>query len=304
MTEPTLNPPEISIVVASRNAGGTVFESLQAVRDQAVREGAELIVVDGSVDGSSALLSSRFPEAVLIAADPGLLVPQLWGLGIERSGAPLVALATACCIPEDGWLASLLRTVREQPRNAGWGGPIDGPAGGRPLDWAVYFSRYSAYLPPVAGREADEIPGDNAVYRRLDLEQDWSPQDGGFWETLVHRRLRARGQTLWMAPDAVMRLGPSPGARAFARDRYHHGRHFGSTRPAASPLARWLRAASAPALAPLLLFRIGRRVARHRRDWLSRYLRALPWLAVFIAAWSLGEMNGYLRGPRGPRGRG
>lgn len=298
MTDPTPALPEISIVVASRHASTTILESVQAVRDQAVREKAELIVVDASADGSAALLSSRFPEAVLIEADPHLLVPQLWRLGIERSGAPLVALSTASCVPGDGWLANLLRTVREHPRSAGWGGPIDGPAEGRSLDWAVYFSRYSAYMPPVASREADEIPGDNAVYRLLDLERVWHPRDGGFWENLVHRRLHAQGRTLWMGADAVVRLGTGPGAWAFALDRYRHGRHFGSTRPTPFRLARWLRAAAAPGLAPLLLLRIGRRVLRHRRDWLLHYLAALPWLTVFIAAWSLGEMNGYLRGRR------
>ncbi|WP_218081772.1 glycosyltransferase family protein [Anthocerotibacter panamensis] len=221
-------------------------------------------------------------------------MPQLWGLGIQQSQAGLVALTTGHCVPTPGWVEGILAWGRSEPLYAGRGGPIAGPEGRAARDWAVYFTRYSAFMPQAGqGRAAREIPGDNAVYRRADLERFWLDRQEGFWETLFHERLRQAGRGLYFAPEMQVRLGETAGAGDFWRARFRHGAHYGSTRPGTSWGGRILRIVAAPLLLPFLIARIGGRVVRQRPDWLGKFCWALPWLVIFLGAWSLGELKGY-----------
>ena len=149
-------------------------------------------------------------------------------------------------------------------------------------------------MPPVENKQTMEIAGDNAAYRKSALA-GCEYARSGFWENLVHRDLRARGWKLSLAADMRVRLGTCPSAWMFCRERYLHGRYFGSTRPGRSLLTRLVRILTAPALAPFLVLRIGSRIAMHRRDWLAKYIVTLPWLVFFVCSWSAGETIGYMQ---------
>lgn len=290
-----MNPsvPELSVVVAVTHAGETPHACLTQLLRQAEGRPVQIIVVEASTGGAVRDVSESPARITRLQASPQCLVPQLWSLGIEHASAPIVALTIGQCVPDAHWIDAVLHAAATHAECAGFGGPIDGPEHGRWRDWAVYFSRYSAFLPPLESGPAVELAGDNAAYRKSALQACGSLA-AGFWETLVHHRLRALGWTLWLAGDMRVRLGPCPSAWLFCRERYRHGRYFGSTRPGSSLAVRVARIATAPALAPFLIARIGARVARRRRDWLFRYVLALPWLAVFVACWSAGEVAGYL----------
>jgi hypothetical protein len=59
--------------------------------------------------------------------------------------------------------------------------------------------------------------------------------------------------------------------------------------------SRWLRALSSPLIPAVLLFRIVRQV-RRKRPHGKELARSLPFLLAFLAAWTLGELIGNLRG--------
>jgi hypothetical protein len=290
--------PDISVVIGAQNARHTIVECIRQSLEAPSGPRVEVIVADGSTDGTADLVSRHFPEVALIRGSSDQLVPHLWGLAIQQASAPLVAIINAQCIPADDWLASIARLAAEHADIAGIGGPIDAPEYGSAIDWAIYFTRYSAYMPPVTAGPAAEIPGDNAVYRKAMLDRYWLDRDQGFWETLFHRQLHSAGERLYMSPDMRVRLGRSGGARQFARARFRHGRHYGATRPASSAPMRIARVLAAPVLMPLLQARIGRRVMRQRRDLMRAYLLALPWSTAFLSSWACGEINGYLAGRR------
>ncbi len=281
------------MVVATTHGGPTVHECLARLARQAEGRRVEIIVVDGSTDASVRIGSDDSSHIRLVNANPDWLVPQLWSLGIQEARGPIVALTIGQCLPDANWIESILRAAAADDRCAGFGGSIDGPHQGRWRDWAMYFSRYSAYLPPVGNTLTAEIAGDNAAYRMTALN-DCAEARSGFWENLIHHHLRSRGWTLRLATDMRVQLGPCPSAWRFCRERYRHGRHFASTRPGTAGPARLIRMVTAPALAPFLILRIGRRVASHRRDWLLTYLLTLPWLVAFMTSWSLGEAVGYI----------
>lgn len=284
--------PEISVVVATKYGGRTLHECVERLARQAPDRRVEIVVIDAASDRTGPALEYGSRVRVL-AVSPERLIPQLWSAGIQASSAPIVALTIGQCLPDANWIESILTMAARHDRCAGFGGSIDGPRDGRWRDWAMYFSRYSAYMPPLPDQITEEIAADNAAYRMAALE-GCEEARSGFWENLVHRHVRARGWTIMLAGDMQVELGPCPSAWGFCRERYRHGRHFASTRPGTAGPARVIRTATAPALAPFLILRIGRRVAGRRRDWIGRYLQALPWLAAFMTAWALGEAAGYL----------
>lgn len=293
-----MNPaekPEISVVIGAKDARQAIAACLSALLAQTAGQNVEIIVADGSSDGTAEVVAGQFPDVTLLHGDRRDLIPQLWGQGIAHASGHLIAILSAHCIPAGDWLANLQRLASTHDAQvAGFGGPIEGPVGGTRLDWAVYFSRYSAYMPPVTAGPVGEIAGDNAVYRRSALEVCGAEMQAGFWETLIHVCLRAEGYTLAMSPDIPVRLGPTTSAWPFLQARFWHGRHYGSTRPGLTWPGRLARFLAAPVLLPFLLLRIHRRVATHRSDWRSSFFQALPWLIVILSAWSLGESSGYL----------
>ena len=294
--------PDISVVIGAHQARSTVAHCLQSVLAQIHGLHAEIIVAAGTADGTADFVAREFPAVTLLRGSHRQLVPDLWAMGIEHARAPLVAITIAQCVPGADWVPALLRVANEYPHVAALGGPIDGPHGGSPIDWAVYFARYTAHMPGRASGDVRDVAGDNALYRREALQSAWTNRRFGFWETLVHHKLRVDGRSIRTAPTLMVQLMPASGRPGFASIRFRHGRHFASTRSLSSGAARVLRIVSTPLLPVVLLFRIGRSVWQRRRDWMGHYLRSIPWLIVFLTAWSLGEAVGYLA-PRLDDGR-
>jgi glycosyltransferase involved in cell wall biosynthesis len=289
------NPiPILSIVIGAQNVRSTITPCLQSLLSQVGDQSIEIIVVDDSSDGTTEIVASQFPTAILMRSQQQQLIPHLWGIGIKQATAPIIAITTAHCIPAPNWINNILATTDSENTAAGWGGVILPPSNLSPRDWAVYFSRYSAFMPPVNAGTVTEIAGDNAIYRKVALDLCWKQPQQGFWETLFHHELRQHGKTLYLAPTVEVCLGETQNSWDFCQSRLRHGYHYGSTRPETTWLMRLIRIGAAPMLMPFLVLRIGQRIVQHRPDWLPIYLLALPWLVIFLSAWSLGEVQGYL----------
>ncbi len=154
-------------------------------------------------------------------------------------------------------------------------------------------------MPPGSPGFIDEIPGDNAAYRRAALQECQAEIKDGFWETLVHVRLRANGQKLLWVPGMRVRLGKAGTMGSTAGLRFRHGRHYGSTRPGNTLLKRFTRLLASPLIVPTLLARIVGRVRRQHPDWTPQLLSAFPALLVLLSSWALGEVSGYLSPQKG-----
>lgn len=282
----------ISVVLAARRGGDVLRACLESLAPQIEAGRDELIVITAGAERGT--LAALAPRAVHLEAEQDALVPRLWGIGILHARAPWVALTSTDCRPADDWLAAMTRASREVPAPAAIGGPIEPPAGGRPVDWALYFARYHAFLPPGDDGPVAELAGENTVYRREPLERAWVERSDGFWEAPVNQRLMAAGETLSGRAEMRVRMLGGNRLRARAAERYRHGRHFGSNRVIGGRPERWARALSTPLLPPWLSLRIARRVARRRSDLLPRFLATLAWTLVLLGAWSAGEARGYL----------
>jgi len=321
----TAAPCAATIVVAHRERTAALARNVAAFAREAAANGGEVVVVDGSgaceaeraaaaamlaagggdggvgADGAAggaagACASAARPLIRIVPAPREALVPTLWSLGIREAAGEVVALTLATMRPEPGWLARA-RARLADGRWAAVGGAIENAPARSPVHWAVYFARYSNYVRPFAEHESDDLPGDNAAYRRDAFAPAQQLVEDAFWEPPVHDRMRRAGLRLLMDPGLVAHHHPAFGLFGFAAQRYRHGRHFGASRAAvAGAVGRAAGAARAPLVPAILMARVVRRLVARRRHRL-RFVAATPALCVFFAAWALGEAVGWLAGP-------
>lgn len=284
----------LSVVVAVQE-GAHRLEAVVGALGAGLPAGVEVLVVWPADDPVArreilALATAERPWLTPLPGPAGALVPRLWTEGLERAAAPRVALTVVHCVPMPGWLDRLLAT--DMAAWAGVGGPIDQRPGSDSLGWAIYLQRYTPFASaagPHALSSVSEIAADNALYDMGALDavrQSWSR---GFWEPTVHRALKARGARLAMDPGLGVLHDNGYTAIGFFAQRLRHGFEFGRSRSRSmSPAVAAAYAAASPTV-PLLF---GRKVlarALGLREARPHLPGALPWLAVFIGAWALGE---------------
>jgi hypothetical protein len=285
MAEPTL-----SVVVAVWRDVAGLADCLTALAEQRGELAEVLVVANVAIPES---LVHRFPWVTWMSGPDGALTPDLWGLGMAAARGEVVAITTAHFTPGPGW-ARAVRAAHARSDAPAAGGPIDPPAAGA-VNWATYLLRYNTYLAERSEGFVDDIPGDNASYKRTALRANSDVWRDGFWEPDFHRRLREQAARLLHIPAARVRQQASFGFRGFLRQRFLHGVAFGRARARARGL--WFRAlavAAAPLLPPWFFAKIAARVVRAGR-YRARFCLTAPVLTCFLLAWSLGEVCGYLR---------
>jgi hypothetical protein len=221
-------------------------------------------------------------------------VPRLRGAALAAAGASgWVALTEDHCLATPDWIAELEGAITEETEVVGGG---MGNAQPGATEWAAYFSEYGFFAStrsPAAAAHPS-LTGANVAYgpRLRERVAAWASQ--GAWENVIHDRLAAEGVGMRFVPRARVLQNAVYGFLPFCRDRYEHGLAYARDRlTEAGGAGRWLRLASVPLLPFLLTLRVARAAAREDA---SSFVRALPTTFAFLAAWSVGEGMGYLRG--------
>jgi hypothetical protein len=284
---------QLSVVLAAPQGGPNFSSCLEALKPQVSAAAVEIIVVDGSNTGLAMRGLEDLPTLRTIRL-PGAEVPALWQAGIHASDGAIIALLIESCIPDRDWVSQTLRAHRAE-----WGaigGAIDlAPTLGF-VDSAIFFCRYSRYMPPFAPHFPEDLPGNTCSYKRTALQGLQKETADGFWETFVHREIRRRGDRLLCDPAIrAYHVGSGSGA-SFCRVRFVHGRRFAARRAARWNASQRIVRALASTLIPfLMLSRIAKGIVQKRR-YRARFLACVPLLLVFLAVWSAGEFIGYTFG--------
>ena len=289
---------EMSVVVPVRLAPETVVSTLHALLD---RQGLEVIAVVSTEDPSALLLhqlKTQRPALEVVEVPGACSVPQLRAQGIRRARGRLVAITEDHCSFSESWPAALAPSL-DNPKIGAAGGPVVNGIRVGIVDWAIYFSRYAAAMPPASRGAVNSLTGCNACYRRELLESLQDIYRDGFWEHEVHQELLARGMQLWLEPDASIAHGKSYGLVRYCALRFQHGRCFAARRfPTLEFWALQARILLFPLTPLLLLCRAGRAVfSKRKRRW--EFLACSPLLLLLHAVWVVGELSGYLLGPGG-----
>jgi hypothetical protein len=280
----------VSVVIPVRLAQATIESTLEAAIAQARDLGGEVIAAVWRGDSSFEIVKSvaAREEDVLriVVADQRCGVPQLRRDGVCAARASWVVITEDHCLFPSGWLAGLLASEGDV-RGGGVSNGRFSYAG-----WAQYFTRYSAFLPPVPKGMTRRLPGTGACYSRQLLN---SPSlADGFWEAEFNGELLGRGVRFFMDPALTVAQRQQRGWLEFAALRFRHGRCYGGRR-GGSKLGLLLRA---PLILVILMWRAIREEL-HQRYHLGWFVLTLPLLICYFLAWSLGEATGYMFGPGG-----
>lgn len=291
-TSTKLMKPKLSIIIGSQNARSSISDCLKALESQRNGEEVEILVVDNSTDGTAAIVRKEFPHIKLVDSDQHKLMPQLWETGIQQSTGECVALTTSHFVPASNWIKEILK-AHEDPYPA-IGGAIENDKASGLVNWAIYFCRYSPYMLPFGEKTVEDFAGDNASYKRSALDRCREVRRDGFWESFVHAEMRRQGLQLLITPSIVVYHQKSFALVGFMKQRFWHGRQFGSERALKiSGLKRTSYVLLSPSIPFLYLSRITRRVLNKRKCF-KKYLLSLPILLLFLLSWAAGELSGYL----------
>lgn len=288
---------DLSVVIATTEASRSIEACLDHVEAACAGLQAEVIVVDASSDDTADRVSRTARPITLLRCVPGTLTPRLWAEGYRRSTGRRVAFTTGHCLVSRGWATALMAAL--DAGAAGAGGALTRAEGISALDRAVYYLRYSAFMPETLGmgRTSGEVAGDNAMYARDWLNRHTDTMADGFWEVDFHRRVRAAGGWLAAVPTAVVAFTRSFPAPTILRHRFRHGSHFGAGRVAGGTRSVWQVVLASPLVPLVLAARVARRVIGIPRErW--PFATALPWFVVLGAAWAAGEAWGAITAGR------
>ena len=288
--------PELSIVIASVNPGPVLLDALATLEQQCGFR-AEVIVADGSSDGSGALVRVRFPWVRVIDVPDTPSLPRLRGIGIAEARAPIVGVLDAWCLMSDRWVTAAIHAHRDRP-NVAIGGGVDLEPGEREsfAAWATYLFDYWEFVPPFREGAVSVLSGNNITYKREALPDSDTLRRDGFWKAFVNAGLKENGSEFWAAPSLTVRLRRRMPLGAFFRSRFHHGRSFAAMRTRGASLTRRLgRALTTPALPFVFLARQARALTSKpgARGW---FVRTSLVMFALHTSWAIGEFFGYVAG--------
>jgi len=307
----SVKAPQVSVIVATTDAAASIDECLRSVQLSLAGLDSELIVVDASRDGTADRVERDFPGVPVIRMPPGTLAPRLWSAGLAQARGDRIAFMTGHSAVVPGWIAALIGALREGA--AGAGGPIVLKENSSLTDAAIYFLRYSAFMPTSRDSPypAAEIAGDNSMYRGELLRSHMASFADGFWEVPFHSILRSQGETLATVPAATIDFGQSFSLGAISSQRFEHGRHFGKWRVSEGGLGKARIMLATPVVPFVLMTRILRRAiatgaatqadlhaaaSRPQRLRLGRLVAASPLILWLGACWAFGEARGAWEG--------
>ena len=278
--------PQLTIVVAAPVASPTLSECLDVLASQV--RGREIeVLVSAATAGGVQLVRERFPQFTAIEAPASSLLPELWGAGVTRAQGRILALTSGACIPAHDWVDTILRAHVEY--HSAIGGTVDIAPHSGLVTWALYFIRYSAFMPPLAAGPAD-VCAENGSYKRVAIADQlaWIGAHG-FWDHEVNERMHAQMRSRWREPLMVVTCKEGTGG---SLERFRTGHALGRLRAAQfSRRRRVLQFLKTPLLPWVYPTRIARIVFQTRRHRVA-FVLCLPLIAWYLSCWSAGQFLG------------
>ena len=306
MSEPAR--PQLSVVVTIVDGADALRQCLGALAGQEDPPSVEVLIpYDDSVADMDQVVAAfptmRFLPMGGIATERAIdrpagqheLYDRRRSVGLSAAEGDLICILEDRGIPEPGWARKVL-DLHERLPHAVIGGAVEcGVDAG--LNWAVYFCDYGRYQLPFVAGPRRYVTDVNISYKRAALERTRELWADRYHETTVHWELERSGETLYLTPDLVVSQHRSDlSIRGILRERVEWGRLFAYTRVRDGGAARRLGFAVSSPILPVLLLLRHTRMQLEKRVRFGRFVRVSPLVALFLAAWSFGELLGYVSG--------
>jgi len=289
----------LSVIILSPDGYATVQALMRCLKKQSLRKELELVFVVpvGTVESLDAVDARDFATVKKIEVEDMKRSAHARAAGIRAATSPVVVLTEDHSRPEPEWAESLVRA--HQGDWAVVGPAVQNGNPGSSLSWANFLIEYSEWLYPTPGGVLHHLPGHNSSYKIAALRPYWKDLEN--WleaESVLHWELEKRGQRLYLEPSArTLHLNFSR-FRSSLTLRFHAGRLFAGMRCLKWEKGRRVLYAGLFIFIPLVRFA---RIWRNMMQWgrpLSRAFAATPWMLPLLFADAVGEMTGYLFGPK------
>jgi len=214
-----------SIIVCTRNGAARIAACLKAIASMDGGPYETIVVDDGSIDGTTRIVSEKFPSVRLLSISPsGLSAAR--NFGAANASGEIFAFTDDDCEPDAEWIVRLDRAFRN-PSIAAAGGP-NLPPPARNSDEAIICASPGAPSHVLLeDTRAEHLPGCNISVRREAFEKI-----GGFdpdFRTAGDDvdfcwRLRDAGLELAFVPGAFVWHWRRPSIRAFLKQQIGYGK--------------------------------------------------------------------------------
>ena len=287
--------PDVSIIIAARNARPTIAACLESLRVQASDIPFEIIVVDSSTDGTAELIRTEFPEVKLFAYSTRKYCGDARNIAIAQSKADVVAFIDADCLAAENWLAEILK-AHQTPYMA-IGGAIGNANPESYVGWAAYFTEFSQWKPARKSRQMLDIAGASMTYKKEIFQTYGTFIEGTYCsDTEFHWRINEKGLKLLFAPSILIYHKNITALSKFLLHEFDHGRSFAKVR-VKSRNFNIIKTLAYIMLSPAVAFKIVTKniyTNIRNRKYFSQYLKAFPLTMLGIISWTLGECRGYI----------
>ncbi len=163
-----MTAPQISVIVATIERWPTVRPCLDRLLPQVAQAGGELILADGTPDGSGAPSAGLAEYAAMTTiVSPGASVFALRARGAERASAEFLAFTEDHCIVGETWVAQMVQAHRAHPDAGMVAGAVTNGSSDGLVDWANFLMTFAEFMPPAPARPLKRTPPiGNASFRR------------------------------------------------------------------------------------------------------------------------------------------
>lgn len=263
----------VSVVIPAFNAAAHIERLMTSLFAQTYpRDAYEIILVD---DGSRDDTAERAERLLATWDGAGRVIRKSNGgpasarnAGLRASTADVIAFIDSDCVADPDWLAAVVPTLANGA--AGVGGPLRNVS---PPGWvSEYLDACQFFRQRTRNGVVDYLLTANAAFRREALARvSGFDERRGVWaeDADLSFRLKQEGYALLLAPSGGVTHFGSPGSvKSLCRELYRYG--FGAAvlsrnwRNGRTPATEFVRHGGAAALAPLLAFRLRRRVGLGR----------------------------------------
>ena len=222
--------PSASIVIPTRGRPGYLDVTLSSIVPQAVRAGAEVLVVSDGPDGTTADVANRHGARLVSLPTPsGPNAAR--NAGVAAAGSDLIVFVDDDVEAPAGWLEAVLEGVQGAPDHEAFGGPIRARLeGGGPRACGRERAPITTLDLGSEDRDVALVWSANMAVRRQALARVGPFDEGligrGEEEDWQHRYAALGGRTRYLASAGVehRRTAADSTLARLTRSAYHHGR--------------------------------------------------------------------------------
>lgn len=294
--------PKASVVLVASSGIQSIDRVVSILKQQTLAPDLQLVIAarPSNVSELSQLPAHPLHDISVVPADFSTSA-RARVAAVNAARGDIVIFCEDHCFPvSSGWASQLLAPYASG--HAAVGPLVKNANPDTPLSWSNLLAEYGPWVADQSSGERDFLPGHNSSYRRADL-LEYGERLGEMLEVewVLHRDLRNRGKSLWLAADTASEHLNFSRFRTSVRLNFLEGWAFASSRATGwEPARRALYSISFPAIFAVRLFR-QLKLLRVAPLSVVGKIQFVVLSAILLAVNAFGEAIGYLMGERNSR---